>query len=637
MVNLTNNAVAMLYNKQMPDGFEPWLQIIDTKKIKPASGTGGDRYRIVLSDGTSYISGMLATQLAPLMESDSLKVNYVVQLKDYIGNDVQGRRILIVLSIGEIVPAFERIGAPQNIEGAKSGAAPTVIPNVVPPSLSARPPPPVAAAAPVQSGYQQPSSYNAAPPAAAAAAPPSYGYAQPARPAPPASYNRGPVVRQDPNVRLSDIQSLNPYAGGRWTIKARVTSRAPIKNWTNARGQGKLFSCDLLDAKGGEIRATMFNDAVDRFYELLRPGGVFFFTGGKIKMANRKFSNVNNDYEVSFDQGSEISPAPEDGQISQMNYAFKKIAMIEELPADTNVDVIGVVRDVGPVSEIMSKAGKQLYKRDISLVDDSRAEIKCTMWNEQAREDCASWANNVVAIKGCRVSEYNGRSISTTAGSSFAVNPTIAEAGHLLNWFNTGGSATPAKSLSASSGGFGGGGVGTFAERAVIADIKGKQLGFGQKPDYITVKGTVNFIKHDTGVYYQACTKCQKKVVPDVAQNFTCEKCQTSYSACENRYIMSVVVLDHTGSSWTTCFNDQGKVVLNGRTADEIGELRETNPAAFEAAFKEALFKQYVFRLRIKAENVQEELRVKAGVVTLEPINYVAEAKDLLKAISQYN
>lgn len=599
------------------------------------------------------------------MESDSLKVNYVVQLKDYIGNDVQGRRyvereranssnalissvsrlvslvsrILIVLSIGEIVQAFERIGAPQNIEGAKGGAAPTVIPNVVPPSLSSSSVRPVTTTAAAPGGipptYQRLTpSYNAAPPAAAS-------YAPPVRPAAPpqssSSTNRGPVVRQDPNVRLSDIQSLNPYAGGRWTIKARVTSRAPIKNWTNARGQGKLFSCDLLDAKGGEIRATMFNDAVDRFYDLLRPGSVFYFSGGKIKMANRKFSNVNNDYEVSFDQGSEISPAPEDAQISQMNYVFKKIAMIEELPADTNVDVIGVVRDVGPVSEIMSKAGKQLYKRDISLVDDSHAEIKCTMWNEQAREDCSSWANNVVAIKGCRVSEYNGRSISTTAGSSFAVNPTIAEAGHLLNWFNTGGSASQAKSLSANSGGFGGGGVGTFAERSVIADIKGKQLGFGQKPDYITVKGTVNFIKHDTNVYYQACTKCQKKVVPDVAQNFTCEKCQTSYSSCENRYIMSVVVLDHTGSSWTTCFNDQGKAVLNGRTADEMGELRETNASQYEAVFKEALFKQYVFRLRVKAENVQEELRVKAGVVTLEPINYVAEAKDLLTAIAQYN
>lgn len=27
-----------------------------------------------------------------LMENNSLQVNYVVQLKDYIGNDVQGRR-----------------------------------------------------------------------------------------------------------------------------------------------------------------------------------------------------------------------------------------------------------------------------------------------------------------------------------------------------------------------------------------------------------------------------------------------------------------------------------------------------------------------------------------------------------------
>ncbi|KAF1330063.1 Replication protein a 70 kda dna-binding subunit, partial [Globisporangium splendens] len=625
MVNLTSNAVGMLYNKQVPDGFEPWLQIIDIKKIKPASGTGGDRYRhaacassvytIVLSDGASYISGMLATQLAPLMESDSLQVNYVVQLKDYVGNDVQGRR-------------YERIGSPQSIEGAKGAPVPAATTSV-PPPLGARPPQPVA-----QPSYQQ--NYNSAPaPQAQSYAAPSY--AQLNKPAAPSPYNRGPVVRQDPNVRISDIQSLNPYAGGRWTIKARVTSRSPIKNWTNARGQGKLFSVDLLDSKGGEIRATMFNDAVDKFYELLRPGGVFYFAGGKIKMANRKFSNVNNDYEVSFDQHSEISPAPEDGQISQMNYAFKKIAMIETLPADSNVDIIGVVKDVGPVAEIMSKAGKQLFKRDISLVDDSNAEIKCTMWNEQAQADCSSWTNNVVAIKGCRVSEYNGRSIGTLSSSSFAVNPTIPEAGHLLNWFNTGGSATHVKSLSASSGGFGGGGLGTFSERSVVSDIKSKQLGFGQKPDYITVKGTVNFIKHDTGIYYQACTKCQKKVVPDVAQNFTCEKCQTSYKTCENRYIMSVVVLDHTGSTWTTCFNDQGKVVLNGKTADEIGELRETNPALFEAAFKEALFKQYVFRLRVKAENVQEELRVKAGVVNLEPINFVNESKDLLQAIAQYN
>nr|CCA21790.1 replication protein A 70 kDa DNAbinding subunit puta [Albugo laibachii Nc14] len=609
----------MLYNKQEPQGFEPWLQIIDIKKIKPASGAGSDRYRIILSDGTSFISGMLATQLVPLMQNESLKENFVVQLKDYLGNDVQGRRILIVLSLGEIKPAYERIGNPQSIESINAGRAST-------PSLGVPVPKPLSIPSPsVQSlsinqltRTEMTSSTHAVDGQSSI------------------SNHKGSVVREDPNIRLSDIQSLNPYAGGRWTIKARVTNRAPIKNWTNARGQGKLFSIDLLDSKGGEIRATMFNDAVDKFYDVLRPGQVFYFSGGKIRMANRKFSSVNNDYEITFDQHSEISLASDDRGIQQMNYNFKKIGTLEKLPADANIDVIGVVKQVEPMSEIISKAGKQLFKRDLVLVDDSMAEVRVTLWNERAQEDCSSWTNNVLAIKGCRISEYNGRSIGTLSSSSFNVNPTIPEAGFLLSWYNNGGSTSETTSLSVGSSGFGGGSLGSFAERANLMDIKARQLGFDQKPDYITVKGTVNYIKHDSGLYYQACTKCNKKVIADVAQNYSCEKCQTVYKTCENRYIMSLVIADHTGSSWVTCFNDQGRVILNKRTADEIAEIKDTNTALFEAVFKEALFKSYVWRLRIKAENVQGESRVKVNVVNLEPIDYVKESKDLLHAISKY-
>ncbi|GLE10368.1 hypothetical protein PINS_up022469 [Pythium insidiosum] len=215
-------------------------------------------------------------------------------------------------------------------------------------------------------------------------------------------------------------------------------------------------------------------------------------------MANRKFSNVDNDYEVSFDQHSEITPAPEDTQIQQMNYAFKKIALIESLPADSNVDVIGVVRQVGPVNELMSRAGKQLFKRDITLVDDSNVEIKCTLWNERAQEDCSSWTNNVVAIKGCRVSDYNGKSIGTISSSSFAVNPTIPEAGHLLNWFNTGGSASQAKSLS-SSGGRLWRRLAGLVQRARCDQRHQEQAArLWTEARLHHGEGHVNFIKHDT-------------------------------------------------------------------------------------------------------------------------------------------
>ena len=63
----------------------------------------------------------------------------------------------------------------------------------------------------------------------------------------------------------------------RWTIKARVSNKAPIRTYENARGPGKLFSCDLVD-QSGEIRATAFNAECDKFHSLLEIGEVYFFS-----------------------------------------------------------------------------------------------------------------------------------------------------------------------------------------------------------------------------------------------------------------------------------------------------------------------------------------------------------------------
>jgi hypothetical protein len=49
---------------------------------------------------------------------------------------------------------------------------------------------------------------------------------------------------------------INTYY--RWTIKARVTNKSDIRRWSNAKGEGTLFSIDLLDEGGGEIRGTFF-------------------------------------------------------------------------------------------------------------------------------------------------------------------------------------------------------------------------------------------------------------------------------------------------------------------------------------------------------------------------------------------
>lgn len=63
------------------------------------------------------------------------------------------------------------------------------------------------------------------------------------------------------------ISALSPYQN-KWVIKARVTAKSPIRTWSNQKGEGKLFSMDLMD-ESGQIRVTGFRDAVDKFYDMI--------------------------------------------------------------------------------------------------------------------------------------------------------------------------------------------------------------------------------------------------------------------------------------------------------------------------------------------------------------------------------
>lgn len=86
-----------------------------------------------------------------------------------------------------------------------------------------------------------------------------------------------PQRTQKPQTSMNDtvfdgrvtipINGLSPYQN-KWVIKARVTAKPPIRTWSNAKGEGKLFSMDLMD-ESGQIRVTAFRDQVDKFYDMI--------------------------------------------------------------------------------------------------------------------------------------------------------------------------------------------------------------------------------------------------------------------------------------------------------------------------------------------------------------------------------
>jgi replication factor A1 len=100
------------------------------------------------------------------------------------------------------------------------------------------------------------------------------------------------------------IEGLSPYQNN-WTIKALVTQKSDIKTWSNPRGEGKLFNVTFVD-DSGEIRGTAFNLVADEIYPKLEEGKVYYVSKARVNLAKKKFSNVNNDYELSLERNMEV-------------------------------------------------------------------------------------------------------------------------------------------------------------------------------------------------------------------------------------------------------------------------------------------------------------------------------------------
>jgi replication factor A1 len=47
---------------------------------------------------------------------------------------------------------------------------------------------------------------------------------------------------------------------------------------------------------------------VDNFYEKLQEGKVYYVSRARVNIAKKQFSNINNEYEIMFENNTEIEP-----------------------------------------------------------------------------------------------------------------------------------------------------------------------------------------------------------------------------------------------------------------------------------------------------------------------------------------
>ena len=563
---------------------------------------------------------MIASQHNVMVENGQLKDYALIRVEEFMKNIIQNRPIVIMLSFKVLENPGHKIGNPTDIglgdqsQGQNNGPQQPVRANTfVKPE--------------VRSNGSNP--YNN-----------SYGggggggtIRQ------PGITSSAPIVRTNipsSGKPITQIAQLNMYQN-RWTIKARLTSKGEVRYWSNAKGEGKLFSITLLDTTS-DIRATFFKEAVDKFYDMLEVDCVYCLSGGRLKAANMQYNNCKSSYEITFDQNSEICKEDDTGEISQQNYDLVPIVSLENTEPGGFVDVMGVVKSVGEPGTIMSKkSGKELHKCELVIGDDSGADVSVTIWGERAKGAPTEFNGNpIVGFRRARVSDYGGRTLSASS-DGIHCNPRSANADKLMNWWANGGSSGATKSLS-SAGGGGAKRFPKFEERKTIGAIKGENLGFtnAEKPDWISFKGTFSFIKSDKegGAWYTSCPETKVKMTPGTDGTFYCERCQRNYETCVYRYIFSATVSDDTSTSWVSLFDEQATELL-GISAKDLNEKfeTETGQSEYDGYFAQANFTDWIFTCKVKQEMNQDEMRVKTILHSIHPVDYAKEGYSLLNSI----
>ena len=206
--------------------------------------------------------------------------------------------------------------------------------------------------------------------------------------------------------------------------------------------QGMVFSVELLDREGGEIRASLFNEAAEQHYDLMQCGRCFTLCNGSVRPAQKKYSVLKHGYELVFDGRCQIHMVDDDADIGAVRLAVRKIASVTQMPVPSSVDICGVIVSAEHPQEIQTKEGKAMVKQKITVADDSGHSVLVTLRGDRARLDSREFAGSpAVALKGVQVKEWMScRSGSMAEAGSMILNPNfLPEAQRVAAWWYKGG------------------------------------------------------------------------------------------------------------------------------------------------------------------------------------------------------
>lgn len=449
-----------------------------------------------------------------------------------------------------------------------------------------------------------------------------------------------------PQKEYFPIKEITPYHKV-WTIKARVTSKSTTREFARlkggAGGQGKVFSIDLVDSEGTEIRASFFNEAVTKFDEQIKASDVLELSRGAVKVANRAYAQNNHEYELTFGPESVITKLEDDGSISTNTiYNFTDLRQIKSRPLPATVDFIGVLNRLEE-PRTWGRDGKTFTKYTFSICDQSENMIDIAIFGEemQARYPHSKMAiGQVLCLKGVTVKDFAGRSGVLNNSGVMEINVS-GRGEELKKWWAGGGSGKSFANMTQPLvGGIGARGPAETVSISYLRD--GIETSLPSEPIssiiYVKLAKTITTKQGEAvPLYYNACPN---EIDRDGRKAICNKKCDTGQCpihgpvAAKKRWLARCVFEDATDSMYLQAF-DADFAKVSGLTAEEFAERYEKSGQDSVSNWLESLNFTDTYKIRVatKAEEYMGETSGRSRIVSLDKVSFVERGNELMKLI----
>jgi hypothetical protein len=367
---------------------------------------------------------------------------------------------------------------------------------------------------------------------------------------------------------------------------------------------------------------------VENLNRIIEENGIYEIRKPNIQLAERAFNSTKCDYKLVFNEQAQINPVPDNGKFGSVKFSVVPLEQIIDFPIGKIIDVFGFILDDKGIQEITTKNEKNLKMQKLTIGDDTLAKIELTLWESLANQDNNFSPGDLIAVKNCRVREFNGKkTLSSTDSTEIRKSLDPESDSKLRKFYDEHQNENEYKEIQGEAMIPGAGR--TPAELVFIKDVQNSfEEQSNDNRSVYEIYATVTKLNHSERNYYTGCAKCHKKMETDVCTNCSCAEKKIIFT-------LSVNVRDATSFFWIDFFGDIAEKFLGIKGEDYENLLKNgiEDNEELNAINERIEYHTYSIIGKVKENTYNETKRYRFGVFRFQEINN-EKKKSLAKMLS---